>query len=138
LFGAGMKRLEGEELLYQVLCYMRVMPHEWQFYGGLITLAVFRLAERIEDRTHLIDFLLETHQDMVGVYRPVSDHSVRWLISSSYNLAVICVYLDRLTDVERLLDTTIQRGALNRIFPLTYMNYAQSLLLAGVAKFAAG
>lgn len=138
LFGAGMKRLEGEELLYQVLCYMRVMPQTWQFYGGLITLAVFRIAERMADRVALVDFLLRKHQEMIAVYRPVSDHSVRWLISSSYNLAVICVYLDRLPDAERLLDDSIQRGALNRTFPLTYMNYAQSLLLAGVAKFAAG
>jgi hypothetical protein len=138
LFGAGMKRLEGEELLYQVLCYMQVMPQGWQFYGGLITLSVFRIAERMADRAPLIDFLLKKHQEMVAVYRPVSDHSVRWLISSSYNLAVICVYLDRLADAERLLDDSIQRGALNRTFPLTYMNYSQSLLLAGVAKFAVG
>lgn len=138
LFGAGMKRLEGNEQLYQVLCYMEFMPSSWQFYGGLITLACFRISENLKDNAGLVDFLIEKHRDLIQVFRPVSDHSVRWLISSSFNLAVVCLYLDRLDDVESLLERGLMRGSLNRTFPLTYMNYSQGLLLAGIMKFNAG
>lgn len=138
LFGAGMKRLGNNELFYQVLCYLKVMPQNWQFYGGLITLAVFRVSEELEARKNYVDFLLSRHHGMLQAYVPVSDHSVRWLISSSYNLAVISLYLERYEAVETLLDASINKGALNRTFPLTYMNYSQSLLLAALIKFKAG
>jgi hypothetical protein len=138
LFGAGMKRFEHAELFYQVLCYMNVMPHTWQFYGGLVTLAVFRLSEDVESRKRYLMFLIEQHRMMLLKYRPLSDHSVRWLISSSYNLSVICLYLERYEEIEGLLDESINKGALNRTFPLTYMNFSQSLLLAAVIKFRSG
>lgn len=138
LFGDGMKRLEGNEQLYQVLCYTEIMPSSWQFYGGLITLACFRISENLKENAELVDFLIDKHRDLVQSFRPVSDHSVRWLISSSFNLAVVCLYLGRNADVESLLERGLMRGSLNRTFPLTYMNYSQGLLLAGVMKFNAG
>lgn len=138
LFGAGMKRLEGNDLLYQALCYLEFMSPSWQFYGGLITLATFRISENLKDGAPLVDILIEKHRNLVQVFNPVSDHSVRWLISSSFNLSVICLYLGRNNDVEALLERGLTRGFLNRTFPLTYMNYSQALLLAAVMKFSAG
>lgn len=138
LFGAGMERLEGNDLLYQVMCYLEIMPPSWQFYGGLITLASFRISENLKDSGSLVDSLIDKHQNLVRAFRPISDHSVRWLISSSFNLAVVCLYLGRNNDAEILLERGMTRGSLNRIFPLTYMNYSQALLLAGVMKFKVG
>jgi hypothetical protein len=138
LFGAEMNRLQGNELLYQTLCYLDVMPSSWQFYGGLITLAAFRISENLEESEIYIDSLIEKHRDLVVNFKQVDDHSVRWLISSSFNLAVVCLYLDRIEDAEDLLDKGLMRGYLNRIFPLTYMNYSQGLLLTAVLRFNAG
>ena len=138
LFGAGMNRLEGNDLLYQALCYLEIMPPSWQFYGGLITLISFRISENLKENENLLDSLINKHYDLIQAFRPISNHSVRWLISSSFNLAVVCLYLGRNDDVEMLLERALTSGSYNRIFPLTYMNYAQMLLLAAAMKFAAG
>lgn len=138
LFGAEMKRLQGNELLYQTLCYLSVMPSSWQFYGGLITLAVFRISENLEDSKVYVDSLLVKHRNLATNFDQVSDHSVRWLISSSFNLAVLCLYLDRMNDAEDVLELGLTQSYLNRMFPLTYMNYSQGLLLTAALKFNSG
>jgi tetratricopeptide (TPR) repeat protein len=138
LLGSGLRKLNGDELFYTALCYLAVQSPAWQFYGGLITVAAFRVSEQLTSRKPYVPYLLKCHQRLAENYRPRGDHSVRWFISSSLNLAIVCLYVEEIEEAEKLVEQSLSRHALNGIFPLTYMNFAQLLLLSGLLKFNAG
>lgn len=138
LFGGSTRNLAGLELLYVCLCYLHTMPPNCQFYGGLITLSVFRLAEDLEARYKFFPMLIEFFWKYLNQYEQLNNHSIRWLTSSAYNLSIISLYMNKEVEAKKIIDGYISKGILNRSLPLTYMNYSHLLFLAALLEINSG
>ncbi|MER5173984.1 hypothetical protein [Thioclava kandeliae] len=132
LFGAGIRSLPTDDLFYLCLCHLDILPHSNQFYGGLITLSAFRIAEDIENRSNFTDALLFNFYKAHEAQAPKPNHSVRWKLSSAVNLAILLCYLNRVNDAKAVVEKALSALPYNGIFPLTYMNYANLLVLSAI------
>lgn len=132
LFGGGLVKLTPDELMYCVLCQLDVLPINNQFYGGLITLASFRVADSFEKRKHFIDKLNKKYFALQENAEIRSDHSTRWFLSASANLCIINLYAENEEQAKKILAAAFSKRTYNGIFPLTYLNYANLLALGGL------
>jgi hypothetical protein len=132
VFGAGIRTLTPDDLLYTLYCHLDTIDLDNQFYGGLVTVLSFRIAEQIDSRAALLPKVLSSYERMIRVQRRRADHSVRWRISSALNLSILLLYLDMMADAERLVEEAVSQVNYNAMFPLTFMNHAALLALAGM------
>jgi hypothetical protein len=132
LFGAGTRSLGNDDIFYMCYCYLLVLPIHNQFYGGLITLLSFRIADDMEARSHYIGDLISAHKTLMDQGQVGPDHSVRWRLSATVNLTNILCYVEREDEASTLIERAMAERSHNGIFPLTYMNYATLLMLAAI------
>lgn len=132
VFGAGHRQLPSADLTYLLLCHLSVIPPTNQFYGGLISVLSFRIAEAHEIRRPLVAHLQEAWAALLAVPQTRADHGVRWRLSSCINLAILLCYMDREAEAAEMVEAVLGQPRYNGTFPLTYMNYACILALGGM------
>ena len=138
LFGAGTRSLDNDDIFYMCYCYLLALPVQNQFYGGLITLLSFRIADDMENRSRYVDDLLSAHKTFLDQGQVGPDHSVRWRLSATVNLTNILCYVEREDEADKLVERVMKQPNYNGIFPLTYMNYATLLMLAAMFSVRRG
>ncbi len=129
VFSAGARKINGEDMFYLLLNYIDDPKHNWQYYGGLITNVCFRIAENIEYRSKFIPYILEKYLSYAKNAEISADHSVRWYLSGSLNIAILLLYIGDISNSKKVIDIFLSRSIPNGAFPLTYMNLATMLFL---------
>jgi len=134
LFNAGVRKLSNEGLFVTAYAYLNTISIDNPYYGGLITLLSYRIADHLADRADMLDVVYATYRhyrDKVALY---DADAFRWFVSSSSALTTVLLSTGAVTQASDVVNGALQAIVNPSFNPMAHQNYALLLFQGGLIK----
>lgn len=138
LFNAGARGYSGDDLFVVTYAYLNTLALNNPNFGGVITILCYRIADKLDERAHVLNEVYTTYQRYRDVVPGHNALAFRWLVSSASTLATTLLSTGEVAQAADVVDSALKAITHPSLNPMVHQNYALLLFQGGLIKAWAG